>query len=95
MGRKGANLCGWRSGEDLGRLGGGETINRIHCVKKKTIFNKTKNLEEKSRIPIVESNVTIISGNNCVIRLGTPVFTGEGTYRSFLCCLLITKTKWY
>jgi hypothetical protein len=38
-------LGGWRGGEDLGGVGGGETIIRIYNMKKKTktIFNKQNN----------------------------------------------------
>lgn len=60
--------------ERSGKSWGGETISKILCVKKKSTFNKTKNLEGKSSIPVAESCTTIISGNNYVIRLGTPVF---------------------
>lgn len=59
-----------RSGKSWGR---GNNKQNTLCEKKST-FNKTKNLEEKSGIPIAESCTTIISGNNYVIRLGTPVF---------------------
>lgn len=36
--RKGTELGGWRVGEDLGVIGGGETVIRIYCIKK-PIFN--------------------------------------------------------
>lgn len=47
-GQKGLNLAGKRGGKSLGRAEGGKIIIRVHCVKKKPVFNKKPVMYDKN-----------------------------------------------